>query len=66
MQRFLPSGPLALLPLPGAEGTHLCSIVWSLDAELVDPLLALDEAGFCAELSAAFEQGLGGIVGALL
>ncbi|QFU77499.1 FAD-binding protein [Halioglobus maricola] len=62
-QRFLPTGPLALLPLPGEEGSHLCSIVWSLENDRVDPLMAMEDEAFCAELSAAFEHGLGGVVG---
>ena len=61
-QRFLPSGPLAFLPLPGAPGQHCCSIVWSLKEELVDSLLALDETAFCAELTQAFEGRLGNVL----
>jgi 2-octaprenylphenol hydroxylase len=60
-QRFLPSGPLAFLPLPGSPGRHYCSIVWSLREELVDDLLALDDTAFCAELGAAFEHRLGAV-----
>jgi 2-octaprenylphenol hydroxylase len=59
-QRFLPSGPLALLPLPG---DHYCSIVWSLQEDLVDPLLALDDPAFCAELERACERRLGAVLG---
>jgi 2-octaprenylphenol hydroxylase len=62
-QRFLPTGPLALLPLPGAEGRHYCSIVWSLDEQLVDDLLALDDAEFCEELGKASEVRLGKVLG---
>jgi 2-octaprenylphenol hydroxylase len=62
-QRFLPTGPLALLPLPGAEGRHYCSIVWSLDEQLVDDLLALDDAAFCEELGKASEGRLGKVLG---
>ena len=61
-QRFLPSGPLALLPLPGADDRHYCSIVWSLQEDLVDDLLALDDAPFCTELERAFEQRLGRVL----
>jgi 2-octaprenylphenol hydroxylase len=61
-QRFLPSGPLAFLPLPGTSGHHYCSIVWSLREELVDDLQALDEAAFCAELAEAFEHRLGAVL----
>jgi 2-polyprenylphenol 6-hydroxylase len=58
-QRFLPSGPLAFLPLPGADDRHYCSIVWSLAEDLVDDLLALDDTAFCVELERAFESRLG-------
>jgi 2-octaprenylphenol hydroxylase len=62
-QRFLPSGPLALLPLPGDARHHYCSIVWSLQTHLVDDLLALDERHFCAELEKASEARLGAVLG---
>jgi len=61
-QRFLPTGPLAFLPLPGSPGQHYCSIVWSLREELVDPLLALGDDAFCAELTQAFEGRLGKVL----
>jgi len=61
-QRFLPSGPLALLPLPGDEGRHYCSIVWSLQEHLVDDLLALGDQAFCAELTRASERRLGEVL----
>ncbi len=54
-QRFLPSGPLAFLPL--ADGRS--SIVWSTEPETAERLLTLDDATFCAELGAAFEWRLG-------
>lgn len=63
-QRFLASGPLAFLPLPGEDECHYCSIVWSLQEELADGLMALDDAGFCAELQNAFESRLGRVLGA--
>ncbi len=63
-QRFLPSGPLAFLPLPSPGGQHLCSIVWSLQEERVEPLLAMDDAGFCGELEQAFEGTLGAVLAA--
>lgn len=62
-QRFLPSGPLALLPLPGDEEHHYCSIVWSLQEHLVDDLMAMDDAAFCAELKRASEARLGEVLG---
>jgi 2-octaprenylphenol hydroxylase len=57
-QRFLPTGPLAFLPL--ADGR--CSIVWSADETRAEELLALDDATFIAELERAFEQRLGPIL----
>ncbi len=57
-QRFLPTGPLAFLPL--ADGR--CSIVWSADEQRADELLALDDAGFIAALDEAFQQRLGAVL----
>ncbi len=61
-QRFLPTGPLALLPLPGETDSHLCSIVWSIEEEHAADLLALDDAAFCAQLGRASEYCLGDIL----
>jgi 2-octaprenyl-3-methyl-6-methoxy-1,4-benzoquinol hydroxylase len=57
-QRFLPDGPLAFLPC--AEGRS--SIVWSLPDADAQRLLALDAAGFGAELSRALDRRLGACV----
>ena len=54
-QRFLPTGPLAFLPL----GDGRCSIVWSANDDEADRLVALDEDAFCRELEQAFEYTLG-------
>ncbi len=54
-QRFLPSGPLALLPLP--EGW--VSIVWTTTPEEADTLVRLPEAAFAKRLEAASEGVLG-------
>ncbi|MCB1679707.1 MAG: UbiH/UbiF/VisC/COQ6 family ubiquinone biosynthesis hydroxylase [Halioglobus sp.] len=61
-QRFLPSGPLALLPLPGTGAEHYCSIVWSLQESLVAQVMACDEAAFCAALERASERCLGAVL----
>ena len=61
-QRFLPTGPLAMLPLPGDGQRHYCSIVWSLQDSLVDELLGLEEVAFCAQLQRAIEGRLGRVV----
>ncbi len=62
-QRFLASGPLAFLPLPGKGGHHFASIVWSVKDALADDLMALDEDDFCTELGDAFEHRLGEVIG---
>ena len=57
-QRFLPTGPLAFLPLPEP---HLCSIVWSAETKRADELMALDDAAFLGQLQQAFGDTLGQI-----
>jgi len=56
-QRFLPTGPLAFLPL--ADGS--CSIVWSADQERAAELLELDDREFSRQLADAFEYRLGDV-----
>jgi 2-octaprenylphenol hydroxylase len=56
-QRFLSTGPLALLPLPGGQ----CSIVWSATEGRVGELLAMSSAEFGAALTAASAGVLGTI-----
>lgn len=58
-QRFLPSGPLAFLPLHDGR----CSIVWSATSDKASALLALDEGAFCRALGEAFDHRLGKITG---
>jgi 2-octaprenyl-3-methyl-6-methoxy-1,4-benzoquinol hydroxylase/2-octaprenylphenol hydroxylase len=57
-QRFLPGGPLALLPL--ADGRS--SLVWSLPEAEAQRVLALDDRAFCDELGVASDFRLGRIV----
>src|SRR5690606_17462119 len=54
-QRFLPGGPLAMLPF--ADGS--CSIVWSQPTAQADAALAMDDAAFGAALARAFDRRLG-------
>ena len=54
-QRFLSTGPLALLPLPDGA----CSIVWSAAEPLANELLGLDAAQFSQRLTAASAGVLG-------
>lgn len=69
-QRFLPTGPLAFLPLavndewaqpseaaPAAQ--RYCSIVWSTTPEEASRLQALSDRAFYSELQTAFEDTLG-------
>ncbi len=56
-QCFLPTGPLAFLPL--ADGR--CSIVWSMDANRVEEILALEDEPFCRRLEQAFGYQLGAV-----
>jgi 2-octaprenylphenol hydroxylase len=49
-QRFLPTGPLAFLPL--AEN-HTCSIVWSVETITAQRLLQLDDTAFNYALAEA-------------
>jgi 2-octaprenyl-3-methyl-6-methoxy-1,4-benzoquinol hydroxylase/2-octaprenylphenol hydroxylase len=58
-QRFLPDGPLALLPL--ADGRS--SVVWSLADDEAKRVLALDDDAFLAALGVASDFRLGRIVG---
>lgn len=57
-QRFLPTGPLAFLPL---VEPHLSSIVWSCTRPRATDLMALDDDAFLHELQAAFGDDLGGM-----
>jgi 2-octaprenylphenol hydroxylase len=56
-QCFLPTGPLAFLPL--ADGS--CSIVWSLDESRVEQMTALDDGAFAEILEQSFEYRLGAV-----
>ena len=54
-QRFLPTGPFALMPM---SGQHL-SLVWTLPDDTAQTLLAADEQAFEAACLDAFGQSLG-------
>lgn len=55
-QVFLPSGPIAWLPL---NNPHQVSLVWSADTELAEQLQALDDKAFMQRLQAASDSCLG-------
>jgi 2-octaprenyl-6-methoxyphenol hydroxylase len=57
IQHFLPAGPFAILPLPG----NRACLTWSEDETEAARILALDDAGFLAEV----ESRVAGRLGAL-
>ena len=57
VQHFLPSGPFAILPL---TGNRAC-ITWTEDDARAREILALDDAGFLAEVEQRFGYRLGGV-----
>jgi len=57
-QFFMPSGPLAILPLSGG---HHSSIVWSETEGAAEAIQALDDAGYLAALRPRFGDFLGEI-----
>jgi len=56
-QRFLPTGPLAVLPL----SDNVCSIVWSAENAEADRLLAMSDEEFLDALNLTFGPVLGRI-----
>lgn len=57
VEHFLAAGPFAILPMTGNRS----SIVWTEDAALAPRLMALDDAGFLAELGRRFGDFLGAL-----
>ena len=57
-QCFMPTGPLALLPLYNGD----CSIVWSLDEAVANEYLSMDDEVFKSALAEASEFKLGEIL----
>ena len=54
-QRFLPEGPIALMP----SGNHLASLVWTLPKQAAETLLSADDDVFDQACNAAFGSHLG-------
>jgi len=54
-ERFWPSGPFAILPLPD----NRCRIVWTAPRPEAEALLALDDASFLAELRRRYGDQMG-------
>lgn len=59
-ERFLPSGPFALLPMvAGPDHPHRSSLVWTEKDSLVPAMMALDDDAFSRELERRFGDWLG-------
>ncbi len=59
-ERFLPAGPFAILPMTSDPlAGHRSSLVWTERADLAPVIMALDEAGFTAEMALRFGDHLG-------
>ena len=56
-ERFLPAGPFAILPMTGNRS----SLVWTERKDLAPAMLALDDAGFDAEIARRFGDHLGAV-----
>ncbi|WOD41038.1 FAD-dependent hydroxylase [Nodosilinea sp. E11] len=54
-ERFWPSGPFAILPLPGQR----CQIVWTAPHAEAEAILAMPEAEFMAELERRYGHQMG-------
>lgn len=57
-ERFLPSGPFAILPL---KGGHCSSLVWTERSDVTDSFFALDDEAFLKEIA----ERVGGFLGDL-
>ncbi len=60
-QRFLKTGPLALLPVENEPEHHECSIVWSADHEYATRLMQMNEHEFGQAVTKASALQLGNI-----
>ena len=59
-QHFLPTGPVALLPI----GDGRCSLVWSTSPEHAAALVRMPDEEFCRAVTGATQARLGGILDA--
>ncbi|MGH8516625.1 MAG: 2-octaprenyl-6-methoxyphenyl hydroxylase [Panacagrimonas sp.] len=58
-ERFLPTGPLAVLPKPRDEAGHACSLVWTVPTDQLAEFEALDDATFLSRAMTQFGERLG-------
>ena len=58
-ERFLPTGPLAVLPKPRDAAGHACSLVWTVPTDQLAAFEALDDAAFLSHAATQFGERLG-------
>lgn len=58
-ERFLKSGPMAVLPKPDDEHGHACSLVWTLGTDEAKARLLLSDNHFLSQAQDAFGERLG-------
>lgn len=58
-ERFLDTGPLAILPKPDDAQGHACSLVWTVPTDRLAEFNALDDAAFLARAADQFGERLG-------
>ncbi len=62
-ERFMPTGPFALLPKPRLAGDDAagfpCSLIWTLPSAMAEQQLAMDEAEFLSAAQQAFGERVG-------
>ena len=58
-ERFLPTGPLAVLPKPRDAAGHACSLVWTVPTAELAHYESLDDASFLARAMTEFGERLG-------
>jgi 2-octaprenylphenol hydroxylase len=61
-QCFMPTGPLAFLPLENSPQAHRCSIVWTLPSDEADAHIYQSDEAFRQDLAEAFQYRLGNVL----
>ena len=58
-QAFLPTGPLAFLPLAHPNDPNHCAIVWSIDLDRVEEIESLNDSDFIVQINRYLPAELG-------
>ncbi len=61
-ERFTDTGPMALLPLTSLDGAERVALVWTLPADQLEDVLALDESRFLQQVQTRFGYRAGRFV----